>query len=110
MRFYLDTSVFGGFFDEEFSEDTRRLFSEIANGRFSIVVSAVTTQELLEAPDDVRNLLARVPALNLDIVIPSDEAVGFGRTICSGRSADTEVHFRCSAHRSGHDRESRFSS
>jgi predicted nucleic acid-binding protein len=75
MRFYLDTSVFGGFFDEEFAADTQRLFAEIVNGRFSIVVSAVTMQELLEAPDDVRNLLARVPEANLDIVTPSAEAL-----------------------------------
>lgn len=75
MRFYLDTSVFGGFYDEEFEADTQRLFAEIATGRFSIVVSDVTTQELLEAPDIVRNLLARVPLANLDIVTPSDEAL-----------------------------------
>jgi predicted nucleic acid-binding protein len=75
MRFYLDTSVFGGFFDEEFAADTHRFFAEIVNGRFSIVVSAVTMQELLEAPDDVRNLLARVPEANLDIVTPSAEAL-----------------------------------
>jgi len=60
---------------EEFEADTQRLFAEIANGRFSIVVSDVTTQELLEAPDVVRNLLARVPSANLDIVTPSDEAL-----------------------------------
>ncbi|MBI5474867.1 MAG: PIN domain-containing protein [Ignavibacteriae bacterium] len=75
MRFYLDTSVFGGFFDEEFAADTQRLFAEIVNGRFSIVVSEVTMQELLEAPEDVQNLLARVPAANLDIVTPSAEAL-----------------------------------
>lgn len=74
MRFYLDTSVFGGFFDEEFAADTQRLFAEIVNGRFSIIVSEVTMQELLEAPEDVQNLLARVPEANLDIVTPSAEA------------------------------------
>jgi predicted nucleic acid-binding protein len=75
MRFYLDTSVFGGFFGEEFASDTQRLFAEIVNGRFSTVVSAVTMQELLEPPDDVRNLLARVPEANLNIVTPSAEAL-----------------------------------
>ena len=75
MRFYLDTSVFGGFFDKEFEADTQNLFAEIANGRFSVVVSELTTQELLEAPDAVRNLLAQVPSTNLDIVSVSDEAL-----------------------------------
>ncbi len=75
MRFYLDTSVFGGFFDQEFEADTKRLFAEIANGRFPVVVSELTTQELLEAPDAVRNLLAQVPSTNLDIVAVSEEAL-----------------------------------
>jgi len=75
MRFYLDTSVFGGFFGEEFEADTQRLFAEIGNGRFSVVISELTAQELLEAPDVVRNLIARVPSTSLSIVPVSDEAL-----------------------------------
>lgn len=101
MRFYLDTSVFGGFYDEEFEADTQRLFAEIANGRFSIVVSDVTTQELLEAPDVVRNLLARVPSANLDIVTPSDEALALAEQYVQEGAANSEIHFRRPTHRSG---------
>lgn len=54
MRFYLDTSVFGGFFDAEFQADTQRLFDEIAGGKFSVVISELTAQELLGSPDPVR--------------------------------------------------------
>ncbi len=75
MRFYLDTSVFGGFFDEGFEADTQRLFAEIGNGRFSVVISELTAQELLEAPDFVRNLIARIPSTSLNIVAVSDEAL-----------------------------------
>ena len=75
MRFYLDTSVFGGFFDPEFQGDTQRLFDEIANGKFSIVISELTAQELLGAPDAVRDLLAEIPPDALAIVAVSDEAL-----------------------------------
>ena len=75
MRFYLDTSVFSGFFDEEFEDDTQRLFAEIGKGRFSIVISELTAQELLESPDVVRDLVARIPSTSLNIVAVSDEAL-----------------------------------
>ena len=31
QRLYIDTSVFGGFFDEEFEEYTKPLFDRISN-------------------------------------------------------------------------------
>jgi predicted nucleic acid-binding protein len=37
-RIYLDTSVFGGFFDKEFEEHTKPLFERIANGEFTVVI------------------------------------------------------------------------
>ena len=70
MRFYLDTSVFGGFFDEGFEADTQRLFAEIRNRRFSVVISELTAQELLQAPDIVRNLVAQYNAINLKYGYP----------------------------------------
>lgn len=75
MRFYLDTSVFGGFFDPEFQADTQSLFDEIANGKFSIVISELTAQELLGAPDAVRDLLTQIPPDALAIVAVTDEAL-----------------------------------
>ncbi len=53
MRLYLDTSVFGGVFDNEFSEESRLLFEEICHGRFVAVVSSLTQLELASAPENV---------------------------------------------------------
>lgn len=75
MRFYLDTSVFGGYFDDEFAKDTQRLFEEIIKKRFSIVVSELTMQELIEAPEEVQNLLSRIPEPYLEVVMTSDETL-----------------------------------
>lgn len=55
MRFYIDTSVFGGNYDEFFQEDTRRLFRQIEEGSIYIVVSELIAMELLEAPSQVRD-------------------------------------------------------
>jgi predicted nucleic acid-binding protein len=56
-RIYIDTSIVGGFFDQEFSVATRALFERLKNGEVVFVVSDVLNKELLRAPEQVRNLL-----------------------------------------------------
>ena len=46
LRLYLDTSVFGGYFDDEFSLETRMLFNKIKDREFKIVISDLTLKEL----------------------------------------------------------------
>lgn len=50
QRIYIDTSVFGGHFDEEFKEHTIPLFDRIKEGEFIILYSKVTQDELVKAP------------------------------------------------------------
>ena len=54
LRVYADTSVFGGAFDEEFREPTRRFFDEVIEGRFRLVTSTIVRDELAPAPERVR--------------------------------------------------------
>ncbi len=56
MRIYADTSVFGGIFDEEFSEPSKQFFYEAESGRFILVTSAVVEAEIEPAPDNIRQL------------------------------------------------------
>ncbi len=55
VRAYVDTSVFGGPFDEEFENSSKAFFEQIRNGEFALVTSAVVQNEILEAPEDVRD-------------------------------------------------------
>lgn len=73
IRLYADTSVFGGYFDEEFAEDTRELFDAIEAGRFTLILSATTARELRLAPDHVRNLMTAVPERFIEMIPMSDE-------------------------------------
>ncbi len=41
-----DTSVFGGAFDDAFSEASRGFFDEVRSGRFEALVSSVVLDEL----------------------------------------------------------------
>ena len=36
---YADTSVFGGFFDEEFAEPSQRFFERVKRGDFLLLIS-----------------------------------------------------------------------
>ncbi len=74
MKLYLDTSVIGGYFDDEFSENTIPLFDEIFKGLHNIVISKVTIEELESAPIHVRELVKKVPIIDLEIVDLSPEA------------------------------------
>ena len=56
IRIYADTSVFGGAFDEEFQTVTRTFFSQVRNGRFKLVTSALVQEEIDPAPAQVREL------------------------------------------------------
>ena len=73
MRYYLDTSVFGGYYDDEFQDDTRRLFSEIEKGGILVVISQLTARELFQAPQDVHELLNLIPTGKLDVFPITDE-------------------------------------
>ena len=41
QRIYIDTSVVGGYFDEEFSADTIAFFQQINNGEIIVILSDV---------------------------------------------------------------------
>lgn len=57
QRIYIDTSVVGGYFDEEFTEATIALFQRLENGEIVFVVSDLLDLELVNAPKKVRELL-----------------------------------------------------
>jgi len=57
ISLYLDTSVFGGYYDRVFERDTRFLFSKIEEDKYSVFVSDLTKEELQNAPEKVKNLL-----------------------------------------------------
>ncbi|MCP9291338.1 type II toxin-antitoxin system VapC family toxin [Gracilimonas sediminicola] len=67
MRVYLDTSIFGGFFDKEFRKETKRLFELFEQEKLSPVISAITVDELYEgAPERVIQLLTSLKATKLE--------------------------------------------
>lgn len=58
---YIDTSVVGGYFDNEFEKDTIPFFDRVRHGELTIMVSDLLQAELLRAPDFVKELLRSIP-------------------------------------------------
>ncbi len=79
-KIYLDTSVFGGYFDAIFEEDTQMLFEKIKLGQFKVVYSNTTEDELLGAPNKVQNLLANLSNDLKTRVELTEEAVNLADT------------------------------
>jgi predicted nucleic acid-binding protein len=74
QRLYIDTSVFGGYFDIEFSEFTIPLFDRIKNGEFILLFSNVTQEELESAPLKVKELVNGLKAEYTEFLEILDEA------------------------------------
>ncbi len=62
QRCYFDTSIFGGYFDDEFSEDTHILFNQVITGKIICLYSELTDEELYSAPSRVRELFNNLPS------------------------------------------------
>jgi predicted nucleic acid-binding protein len=53
---YLDTSVLGGYFDDEWKLPTQELWRQMERGKYRFFTSSIAADELTEAPDRVRDL------------------------------------------------------
>ena len=75
QRIYIDTSVVGGYFDEEFKEATTMLFNRLENNEIIFIVSDLLDLELLNAPQQVRQLLHNYPSDKFQRVELTEEAI-----------------------------------
>ena len=62
QRIYIDTSVVGGYYDEEFKEATIQLFERLDKNEVIFVVSDLLDLELINAPQLVREHLLKYSA------------------------------------------------
>jgi hypothetical protein len=75
QRVYIDTSVVGGYYDEEFKEATTGLFLRLERKEIAFVVSDLLDLELINAPLNVRELLFKYPSEYFERVNLTEEAI-----------------------------------
>jgi hypothetical protein len=74
LEIFVDTSVLGGCFDDEFKEWSIKLVNEIKDGLKIVVISDLTLRELEDAPSDVRENVKNIPEKSKKYVVLDDEA------------------------------------
>lgn len=94
---YLDTSVIGGCFDEEFSPWSKGLIKDLQLGNFKAVVSELVTAEIQKAPLPVRQQLAAILELDHEYLVTTEEATALAevyqqRQILTPKYYDDGLH------------------
>lgn len=79
FRIYIDTSVIGGCFDDEFAEYSKLLFQEFIAGKKIAVVSNITLKELKQSPEQVRKKFEEIPKGNIEYIGLTEEAEDLAR-------------------------------
>jgi predicted nucleic acid-binding protein len=74
QRVYIDTSVIGGCFDQEFEEWSNRLFDDFRAGKKIAVISDITLDELSDAPQKVQDNFTTIPDDSLEILTSNLES------------------------------------
>jgi predicted nucleic acid-binding protein len=73
-RIYLDTSVFGGYFEPEFELWSKLLIDKIINGEIRMLLSQLTEIELNGAPQYVKDLVKQIPDEHIEFLAITEEA------------------------------------
>ncbi len=97
LRLYLDTSVFGGVFDEEFQTDSKRLIDAIHAKKFLVMMSDVVLDEVVDAPVNVKSLVKDLPKRQIFHVEVTEEVKRLrdeylARKILTPKSLDDATH------------------
>ncbi len=74
-RIYVDTSVIGGCFDEEFREYSNRLFDEFISKEKKVIISDIVLFELEGAPENVKEVLNRISDDSVEYVFLDEESM-----------------------------------
>jgi hypothetical protein len=73
QRIYIDTSVIGGCFDEEFSIWSNLLVKEFLLGQKTAIISDITIDEIQDAPKPVQEKLEEIIKSDYKELIASDQ-------------------------------------
>jgi len=74
-RIYIDTSVIGGCFDDEFAEWSNLLFQEFIEGKKIAVISITNLKELEGAPEKVKAKLKEIKDNFIEIIEITEEII-----------------------------------
>jgi len=77
-RIYIDTSVIGGYFDQEFEFYSKLFFEKVLAGKFKIIVSDLIETELIGAPEEIISFYKSIPHKQVERVEQTEESIQLG--------------------------------
>jgi predicted nucleic acid-binding protein len=80
QRFYFDTSVFGGMYDNEFEKETTLLFEKVELGQITCVYSNLTESELAKAPERVKDFFQNLKNEHKEVILVTPESLQLAQT------------------------------
>lgn len=86
QRLYIDTSVVGGYYDDEFKEATRNFFDRIEAKEYLIYFSEVNETELVLAPQNVKEVKLKIPKECLRYLEIDDDVEKLAQTYISEKT------------------------
>jgi hypothetical protein len=92
QRVYIDTSVIGGCFDEEFEEWSNMLMQEIITGQKIAVISDITYRELELAPKKIQNKLFEIPSDLIENIITDSEVEELAENYIKAGAVSRKFH------------------
>ncbi|MBF0104377.1 MAG: type II toxin-antitoxin system VapC family toxin [Deltaproteobacteria bacterium] len=96
FKVYVDTSVFGGVFDDRFSDASLKFFDLVRTRYLSLVTSVVVRDEIQPAPEQVREYFASITA-DAEVADINQEALSLRNAyldarIVTEKSSDDALH------------------
>jgi predicted nucleic acid-binding protein len=73
QRYYIDTSVFGGYFDIEFEKWSKIFINDILQGIHIPVLSDVTIREIEKAPKRVNEIFESILKCDVELIEVNEE-------------------------------------
>ena len=83
QKIYLDTSVIGGYYDDEIEIETKKIFSKINSGTLQIVYSELTLKEIYRGPKRIIELFEQIDSKNKAVVQINKEIIKLADTYIS---------------------------
>ncbi|MCH8012352.1 MAG: type II toxin-antitoxin system VapC family toxin [Candidatus Marinimicrobia bacterium] len=75
LRIYIDTSVIGGCYDDEFNIWSNQLIQEFKIGLHSPVISEITQVEIIKAPNEVKSILLKLMDYDCELISETEESI-----------------------------------
>ena len=93
---YIDTSVIGGLFDEEFQKESQALFGMANKGELTFLISDLILAEIEMAPKRIKDALNSLPEESFHTCYANDETVALRNEYLAakvvGPSSEDDAH------------------